>query len=629
VQVVRVDLRDDGTIELHVLLIGVVLIVLVITRQILTFIENQHLTKQLRVFNSTLELLVVRRTDQLTALLHLTKSVNNTLQLDQVVAAALANVQQALHADAVTIHMVNEEAADQIVHHHIGLEDQPELVAFVEGLPLRDQTQALALPSRGAVMSGAAYLRAPLRWQQRMIGVIGVARLMGDFNDTETEMLESIGVEVGTAIENARLYAAAIAAADAEPVTGLFNHRAIHQRLEDEFALAALYNRPLTVMMLDLDNFKRFNDTYGHPVGDQVLKTVARILQAECRDSDIVGRYGGDEFMIVLPNTGSADAYNVALRLRTAMVNAGFRRNDEHRTVPVTLSLGLATYPDDCSNRHELLMIADANLYAAKDSDEGIRGMSVSQRTNRQLRTEGTFEVLDAMVTAVDNKDRYTRRHSEDVTDYALWIGEEMRFSEETMRVIRIGCLLHDVGKIGVPDDILRKPGRLTAEEYETMKRHPRLGALIVGALPGMEAILDIVRSHHERWDGKGYPEELGGEDIPLLGRVTAIADAFSAMTTDRPYRKGLDWIAALEEIRAHSGTQFDPRLTQAFVKAVRRRMRTSFATASASDVPTSSHRLKVHEYLQQTPVPDASTALVEIATVASHGPEATRTTTQ
>jgi putative nucleotidyltransferase with HDIG domain len=172
------------------------------------------------------------------------------------------------------------------------------------------------------------------------------------------------------------------------------------------------------------------------------------------------------------------------------------------------------------------------------------------------------------MVTAVDNKDSYTRRHSEDVTNFALWIAEELGFSEETMRIIRIGGLLHDVGKIAVPDDILRKPGRLTQEEFEIMKQHPHLGALIVGAIPGMESILDVVRSHHERWDGKGYPDALEGEKAPLLGRLLAVADAFSAMTTDRPYRKGLDWDAAMKEIRAGMGTQFDPKMAQAFLRA-------------------------------------------------------------
>src|SRR5207253_9219322 len=145
---------------------------------------------------------------------------------------------------------------------------------------------------------------------------------------------------------------------------------------------------------------------------------------------------------------------------------------------------GIATYPQDANNRHELLTVADSNLYEAKQTDVGIRTSTDSQRANRQLRSLASFDILDAMVTAVDNKDKYTRRHSEDVTEYALWIAEELGVSEETLRIVRIGGLLHDVGKIGVPDEILRKPGRLTPEEYEVLKRHPHLGSLIVGAVP-------------------------------------------------------------------------------------------------------------------------------------------------
>jgi putative nucleotidyltransferase with HDIG domain len=240
--------------------------------------------------------------------------------------------------------------------------------------------------------------------------------------------------------------------------------------------------------------------------------------------------------------------------------------------VPISLSFGIACYPNDGQSRHELLTIADSNLYQAKNSDEGIVFTSESQRANRELRAEASFEVLDALITAVDNKDRYTRKHSEDVTEYALWMAEELGLSEETMRTLRIGGLLHDVGKIGVPDEILRKPGRLTDEEFEIMKRHPRLGEMIVGGIPGMSSILDAVRSHHERWDGMGYPDRLKGEEIPFMGRLLAVADAFSAMTTDRPYRKGLNLDKALAEIRANIGTQFDPEMADAFLRAVEKR---------------------------------------------------------
>jgi HD-GYP domain-containing protein (c-di-GMP phosphodiesterase class II) len=169
----------------------------------------------------------------------------------------------------------------------------------------------------------------------------------------------------------------------------------------------------------------------------------------------------------------------------------------------------------------------------------------------------------------VDKRDRYTRRHSEDVTEYSLMIAEELGLSEDTTRTLRLAGLLHDLGKIGIPDAILRKPGRLTDEEHEVMKQHPVLGWLIVSAIPNLSETLPAIRHHHERYDGRGYPDGLAGEEIPLLGRLMAVADAFSAMTTDRPYRKGMPYADAVSELRRGRGTQWDPEYVDAFLRAL------------------------------------------------------------
>jgi HD-GYP domain-containing protein (c-di-GMP phosphodiesterase class II) len=303
-----------------------------------------------------------------------------------------------------------------------------------------------------------------------------------------------------------------------------------------------------------------------------VLKRVAGLLTEECGGEHVLGRYGGDEFIVVLFGADLSDASSLARRLRDRVASEGFRRPGDDRVLPITLSFGLAGYPVDTTSRHELLAIADVNLCSAKHSESGIAGTSEVRRSSRKLLRQSSFAALDTMVTAVDNKDRYTRGHSENVTEYALWIAEEMGLSEETMRMIRAASLLHDVGKIGVPDEVLRKPARLSPEELQVMQRHPRIGELIVRAMPGMDAVVDGVRSHHERWDGQGYPEGLVGEEIPLIGRLLAVADALSAMTTDRPYRKGLEWGVALGEIRANMGTQFDPTVVQALLAAVEKR---------------------------------------------------------
>jgi diguanylate cyclase (GGDEF)-like protein/putative nucleotidyltransferase with HDIG domain len=582
-----------------VFMLALWLIFLVVLRQVFTLIENQFLAVQLRSFNANLEQIVAHRTGQLTALHQLTKAVNDTLAMEQVLAAATEHTLAALQADAVLLQInsaalsANEQNADERNARGIGpkqtapvtvqrgLGDRPDIIEYINGQPMLSHVEEVSLPSSWRIEPAeraakkeaeGGWMRAPLLWQGQVIGTLSVIRWHNGFGPTDADTLESIGVEVGTAYHNAHTYSVAVEAADHDSVTGLLNHRAVHQRMEAEFGRASRHNSPLSVIMMDLNNFKLFNDTYGHPVGDQVLKRVAHVLEVECRKFDILARYGGDEFLAILPDTDEPLAMIVAQRLRTRMSQEGFQLTGDERTIPVTLSFGVATYPTDGTNRHELLTIADANLYGAKLSDSGIKSSSATQRSSRELRTDSSFEVLDAMVTAVDNKDRYTRRHSEDVTEYALWIAEEMGLSEETMRIIRVGGLLHDVGKIGVPEDILHKPGRLTPEEYEVMKRHPQLGALIVGGVPGMEAITDIVRSHHERWDGQGYPDGLQGEDTPLLGRLLAVADAYSAMTTARPYRQGMEWQAAVEEIRNNIGTQFDPQMALAFLDAAQKR---------------------------------------------------------
>jgi diguanylate cyclase (GGDEF)-like protein len=435
------DYRQDRDINSSTLVAGLWLITLVIVRQVLTLLENQHLTAQLRVFNANLEGTVAQRTQQLKALHGLTKAVNNTLQVDEVLANAAEHTMGALQAEAVLL-QVFEDSYDAQRGNALqsleaeaqrGLDQRPEIQRFLAALPLADKVETLALPTpasaQGSIdsstqdtLSHGNCLRAPLLWHNQPIGTIGVVRWHNSFGSGDSVMLESISLEVAAAYKNAQLYAAAVENADRDSVTGLYNHRAIHQRLDAEFHRAERQKRPLAVIMMDLNNFKLFNDTYGHPIGDQVLKRVAHVLDTEFRKADILGRYGGDEFIAILPDTDLPLAMVVAQRLRDRMSLEGFYQEDDERAIPVTLSLGLATYPDDSTNRYELVAIADANLYTAKVSERGIVATSDTQRDHRQLRAESSFDVLDAMVTAVDNKDHYTRRHSEDVTEYAMWI---------------------------------------------------------------------------------------------------------------------------------------------------------------------------------------------------------------
>ena len=362
-----------------------------------------------------------------------------------------------------------------------------------------------------------------------------------------------------------RVLAEAVSRADHDPLTGLFNHRAFYKRLEEETVRASREALSLAVVVLDLDNFKFFNDVYGHAVGDEVLRSVAERLRAVCRPYDVVARFGGDEFALLLVGIGSATHAEIAARLRGQTGDLSFLPEGHDAAIPVTLSVGVALFPDQSLERMEVVHLADTRLLRAKtggaaDSEaEGVRTVTLHG-------VEG-FSLLDALVTAVDNKDRYTRHHSEEVLTYSLLIAGELGLSQAEQRTLGVAALLHDVGKIGVPDAILRKPGKLSDAEFEAVKRHPQMGAIIVSAVPGLSDTLDAVRHHHERWDGQGYPDGLRAEGTPLLARVMAVADAFSAMTADRPYRKGLAQEAAVTLLREGAGTQWDVECVAALLR--------------------------------------------------------------
>jgi HD-GYP domain-containing protein (c-di-GMP phosphodiesterase class II) len=237
------------------------------------------------------------------------------------------------------------------------------------------------------------------------------------------------------------------------------------------------------------------------------------------------------------------------------------------------MSYGLASYPDHGDSRHELLAAADANLYESKLLGGKIVGRSQAERDRGELRRVGTFGLLESLVTSVDNKDHYTRAHTENVTDYALLLAAELGYSEDVRRTLRIAGLLHDVGKICIPDRILRKPGPLTEDEYEIIKQHVVIADYLLVDLPNVADVRDAVLHHHERFDGNGYVRGLKGQEIPVLGRLMAVADAFSAMVLDRPYRKARSLENGLAELRRYSGTQFDPEMVSAFAAAVERQL--------------------------------------------------------
>ncbi len=557
------DWRVHGT--MHVAGFGEVtlLIVLLFVRQLVVVRDNARLKAKVDSSNAVLRSLV----EHLKSLNELTSAINVQLEARTVLGTAAEHIRAVLGVDALCL---VRETEGRVETNWYASGDPDDLLGLIlQGRVQRNLPIQLTECDEAGAQSFAAV--CPILWDGSLAGRIVAVRRGRSFGYGEIHLLASIAGEVAKALLNATKHERALDAADRDPVTGLLNHRAFHQRLQAGIESARKEGGVLSLAMIDMNNFKLFNDTYGHLAGDQVLRQVSEALLIECPTEAMLARYGGDEYAIGAPGYGEEDLFHLAERIRDRLLQTGFV-DPGGTKVPIALAFGIACFPDDAHHRHDLINVADGNLYDAKHSEGGIRGASASQRENRDLKAHASFETLDALVSAVDNKDRYTRKHSEDVTEYALWIAEEVGFSEEAKRSVRRAGLLHDVGKIGVPDGILRKPGRLTPEEFEIVQRHPRLGELIVSAIPGMEDIVDGVRSHHERWDGAGYPDGLAGERIPLMGRLLAVADAYSAMTTDRPYRKGMDHAEALRRIEAGVGSQFDPALAGHFLTAVRRR---------------------------------------------------------
>ena len=391
------------------------------------------------------------------------------------------------------------------------------------------------------------------------------ARLVVANNVTERMEMEAVTEKLLRQTEH--LLTEAVERADRDPLTGLLNHRAFHKQFEREASAAQITSSSVAIAMMDLDNFKFFNDAYGHTVGDDVLKQVTTALLATCRPEDTLGRFGGDEFALLMPGLDAEAAVKQADRLVAALNGVGYCPPGYQSIIPLTISIGIAVYPDDGPGRLEALATADTRLVRVKNGGLGMGELTEHLR-NHLSCAPADFAMLNALVTAVDNKDRYTRRHSEDVMAYSFQIAHELCLDEKARNQMLLAALLHDVGKIGVPDRVLRKPGTLTPEEFSALKQHPVMGAIMVGAVPGFEETLDGIRHHHERWDGNGYPFGLKEEEIPLMARVMAVADAFSAMTSDRPYRKGMSEETALAILGADAGKQWDPKCVSAFLIA-------------------------------------------------------------
>ncbi|MCK4964463.1 MAG: diguanylate cyclase, partial [Dehalococcoidia bacterium] len=328
------------------------------------------------------------------------------------------------------------------------------------------------------------------------------------------------------------------------------------------------YGRSFSLVMLDLDGFKEYNDSFGHTSGDIVLKSFAQNLKATLRKSDTAFRYGGDEFTIVFPALDIDRARKAAERIRLKWLRITEAQYTIEET-PIGFSAGIAQFPEHAETADGLVFLVDTALHFAK-REGGYRDVLVSDLSTipPNVLSTATREQVYALAATVDARDPYTYGHSKRVAAIAEMIGKMVGLAEKELADLYAAALLHDIGKIGFPDSILRKPDKLTDNEWKIMKKHSADGAKIVGYAKGLAAMVPLIRHHHERCDGTGYPDGLKREEIPLGAKIIGVADAYDAMTTSRPSRDARSHEEAIEEFRRCSGTQFDLELVEAFCRA-------------------------------------------------------------
>jgi len=548
-----------------------------------------------RFVQNGLERLIFKETyDYRHLLLTFANKMSHVLDMDELAEYMLTLITKGLHTKDVSLFLSDDNDLTFYPKYTMppegnqssGLKlakDSPLLTWLAtEGVPLSreqvdilPQMKSLWQKEKDDLRESQIELFFPILNKGNLIGVLALGKKghNGPYRSEEMDLVMTMTSQAGVVIENAQLYAAAKMRANTDELTGLYNHRYFHERLEEEISRGLRFGSIFSLVFLDLDFFKRYNDSHGHLAGDEILRQVGQSLKKSLRKTDMAYRYGGDEFSVILPATSGPNAYRVAERIRKS-VEEGISSRDRL----MTCSVGVATWPTDGVMRDALIQSADSTLYHAKRW--GSRTCLASELVPTSIKPpeggsttkQGILSTVYALAATVDARDHHTYGHSRRVSNYAVAIGEAIGLPPEKIAILHTAALLHDIGKIGISDEVLNKKDHLSDEEWKPVYSHPTLGVSILRHTDGLSPCLPGIQYHHERYDGAGYPSGLKGNNIPLDARIISIADAYEAMTSPRPYReRTLTYEEALEELESNKGTQFDPELVTVFVKLMKR----------------------------------------------------------
>ncbi len=544
-----------------------------VTSQVAASLEKEYLQEQLR-----------KREQELALINRLTAVIISSLNIREVYDAFITGLREVVNIDWATIALIEgDELSLEVLSTEVG-----SAWGAGEKMPLKGTGTEWVVKHKKALFepdlkkkkrfwTGEEHLKRgirsvvylPLLVRGQAIGSLIIAsRKPNAYTPGQVHLLERLASQIAMPVENSRLYARAEQRARIDELTNLFNRRHFDERIKQEIERHARYRGMLSLVLLDLDFFKAYNDTQGHTAGDKILELIGKLINKTIRNTDLAFRYGGDEFAIILPQSATNDALVVAERVRGRIASEMSKRD-----IRISASLGLASWPNDGVTTEELVNAADRALYYAKETGGNMTCIaskmlpSLTEMSNNRVTTEReVLSIIYNLAATIEARHPYIYGHSRKVSGYAVALAEAVGLPAEKVALIGTAALLHDIGKVGIPDEVLNKAGKLEAEAWELIKSHPKLSATIAGHVVSLIACLPAILHHHERWDGGGYPDRLEGDAIPIEARILSLADAFDAMTSSRPYRGKMSYKKVLQELKHCAGTQFDPKLVEAFL---------------------------------------------------------------